>query len=337
MRSFFTIAALVGTLGTYAAASPAARPPTDPNIVRTGDAPTCKVVDGHTRVNYSPAFHTSFKCTHPGGICTCVILTNTIGVCKSVSHNGATAMVEGQEADCGPVTWTGSDLASDVEAMADGATIHLAAGTYAWKSYQNQDAKDRGIPNGEGICLGCDGKSKTITLIGAGKGATVLDAGGARRFCKIKGGTLVLRDLSMVNADHYGSGGAFNLRSGTFLDARNVEFKDNVARYGAVVFTDSGGTMSFTSCDFTGNLASSYGGVVYVYKGAASFTSCNFTNNVAVDSEGAVVRSFARGAINFAATLPANTFSGNTAQPGKNNNGNCWIDPQSSFTGKCSN
>ncbi|MBT4187214.1 MAG: hypothetical protein HOE14_08385, partial [Gemmatimonadales bacterium] len=53
-------AAIAALVGTNAAVSPAVRSPTDPSIVRTGDAPTCKVVGGHTVVNYSPAFHTSF-------------------------------------------------------------------------------------------------------------------------------------------------------------------------------------------------------------------------------------------------------------------------------------
>jgi hypothetical protein len=91
MRSF-VIAALVGTI--------AAGSPTDPEIVRIGDAPTCKIVNGHTVVNYSPSFHASFKCTHSADACTCTTAhpTSAKGGCKEIDGtNGITVQHAG---DC---------------------------------------------------------------------------------------------------------------------------------------------------------------------------------------------------------------------------------------------
>jgi hypothetical protein len=92
----------------------------------------------------------------------------------------------------------------------------MGAGTHAWSS--------------EVTCAG-----KTITLAGAGKGATILDAGGARRFFTLNSGcTLVLRALSLRNGKTSGSGwdsygGAILAKSGSTLSARDVEFKGNSA------------------------------------------------------------------------------------------------------------
>jgi hypothetical protein len=119
--------------------------------------------------------------------------------------------------------------------MADGATINLAAGTFAWTNL-----------------VTCTGK--TLTITGAGKGATVLDRGvgvplsslpawdrgetarvrsqwttamWSRQFFKLGTGcTLILNGLSMRNGQH-NHGGAIWLTPGSKLDARDVEFKDN--------------------------------------------------------------------------------------------------------------
>jgi hypothetical protein len=123
----------------------------------------------------------------------------------------------GVAAKSSPAPYTGSDAAAFINSAADGATIELAAGLFEWKS--------------EVTCVG-----KTLTLTGAGKGATVLDAGGARRFFRLNSGcTLVLRALSLRNgkrAATVGPGshsGAIYANSGSTLSARDVEFKDNSA------------------------------------------------------------------------------------------------------------
>jgi hypothetical protein len=196
-------------------------------------------------VYYKDTQHPSFKCTHSGSTCACTLQhpTHHKGGCKQLESKAAGKILDtgGDCTDSGkntaaptpaptppptPVVWAGSDLAADVALMTDGATINLAAGNFAWTS--------------EVTCSG-----KTLTLTGAGKSATVLDAGGARRFFTlIKGCTLILSKMSLrngkTNANHEFGGaiyvkceshkGALCIGSST-LDARDMEFKDNFAGY----------------------------------------------------------------------------------------------------------
>jgi len=244
-------------------------------------------------VNYSPAFHPSFKCTHSGSTCACTLQhpTHHKGGCKQLESKATGKLIDtgGDCTDSGKTTWAGSDLAADVALMTDGATINLAAGTFAWTSQ-----------------VRCTGK--TLTLTGAGKGATILDAGLARTFFFLDSGcTLVLSKLSMRNGNSGGGwpfdrGGAIYAQYGSTLHASDVEFK--------------------------GNFASHFGGAVAVRDGTASFTSCDFTSNSvggAWDAKGAVVFADNNAKITFASTHPTNSFSGNTAP--NNNYGNCDILP----------
>ena len=79
------------------------RSPTDPDVVRTGDAPTCQVVNGHTVVNYSPTFHASFKCAHTGATCACTAHpTHAKGGCMEIVHtNGVSYQHAGDCTDTG--------------------------------------------------------------------------------------------------------------------------------------------------------------------------------------------------------------------------------------------
>jgi hypothetical protein len=107
--SYFTDAD-VSTCGTNAgwtayfkptAATP--RLPTDPDIVRTGDAPKCEIVNGHTVVAYSDAFHPSFHCSHTNGQCSCTVHpTHNKGGCKEIVHtNGVAVQHTGDCTDTG--------------------------------------------------------------------------------------------------------------------------------------------------------------------------------------------------------------------------------------------
>jgi hypothetical protein len=95
-----TTAAATTTTTTAAAV----RRPTDPDIVRTGDAAKCKVVNGHTVVSYSRAFHASFKCTHTNGACACTTTHPTLSACREFDHIDGTTNTVGSAADCTPPT-----------------------------------------------------------------------------------------------------------------------------------------------------------------------------------------------------------------------------------------
>jgi hypothetical protein len=206
-----------------------------------GAPPICEVdAQGYTHVYYQDTLHPSFKCTHSGSTCACTLQhpTHHKGGCKQLESKAAGKLLDtgGDCTDSGkntpaptpaptPAVWAGSDLAADVALMTDGATINLAAGTFAWTSEVSV-------------------WHKTLTLTGAGKGVTILDAGVApgvapRRFFTLNtysGSTLVLRALTLRNgkastSGSYLYGGAIFLKTGSTLDARDVEFKDNSAVY----------------------------------------------------------------------------------------------------------
>jgi hypothetical protein len=179
-----------------------------------------------------------------------------------------------------------------VSGASDGAKFVLGASTVTWASE-----------------VSCSGK--TLTITGAGKGATVLDAGEARRFFELGSGcTLMLNGLSLRNGNGLSlrNGGAIYANRGSTLNARDVEFKDNSAIFvrhsappprhavpppapvraaAAVAHTHPTPTHpparrplpltapAALACD-----CATQGGAVYV-KGTASFTSCDFTSNSA--------------------------------------------------------
>jgi hypothetical protein len=131
----------------------------------------------------------------------------------------------------------------------------------------------------------------------------VLDAGGARRFFMLNSGcTLVLRALSMRNGKASGSGddrhgGAIYAKSGSTLDARDVEFKDNSASGGvrprsaappchpaarARARRRRRSQRALTPTRRTRlRTHAIQGGVSLINGGTATFTSCDFTSNSA--------------------------------------------------------
>lgn len=186
--------------------------------------------------------------------------------------------------------------------MADGDTINLAAGTFAWT---------KTITCGYFV-------TKTITITGAGKGQTVLDAQSARTHIFMgKGCNLVLRDLTLANGRSSGNGhgqygGAIRAFSDTTIDATNVEFKNNEATNlsgsGGAVYLASC-TATFTDCSFTSNKAGGSGGAVFLTSASATFTGCTFKDNYAPNSGGAVcIWHSAPSPVTFKS---GNTFTGN--------------------------
>jgi hypothetical protein len=83
MRSFFIIAALVGTYATANAAE---------HYTPVGAPPICEVdAQGITHVFYVHAQHPSFKCTHSGSTCACTLQhpTHHKGGCKQLESKAA--------------------------------------------------------------------------------------------------------------------------------------------------------------------------------------------------------------------------------------------------------
>ena len=120
----------------------------------------------------------------------------------------------------------------------------------------------------------------------------------------------------------FGTGGAIHLPVASVTELSNCQFSNcgaNETNGGAIWLT--GGTRTFTNCDFTNCIAQGSGdhrgGAVYGEGGAVvSFTDCDFTGNRALSSGDNADRPTRGGATGFAGCTPRYTrcnFSGNYA------------------------
>ena len=250
MKTFRILATGLGLV-----ASAAAGDPSNPEIVRAGDVPTCKIVNGHTIVNYSPAFHKSFKCAPEGDGCTCTVHpTHNTGGCMEIADTKSltrdTDKFTQHGGDCTDSGLNPPPSNIEINNAADGAVITLPAGTHKWDN--------------EVHCRG-----KTITVEGAGKGVTIIDAarqdtpdasgkytprylahpdlnsatnwgrddtsGSSRHFTVDAGCKLILKGVTLINGNmRQGSsafpvGGSILVNHDGRLEATDVEFKDNYA------------------------------------------------------------------------------------------------------------
>jgi predicted outer membrane repeat protein len=276
------------------------------------EPPVCEVdASGYTHVFYHSTQHPSFKCTHTDATtCTCVTHpTHNTGGCKQFESKLAGKHVEGG-GDCtdsgkDPTFWTGADLAAHVQHTTSTEPIHLASGTFAWSS--------------EVSCT----TSRTITLNGAGKGVTILDANKAHRFFTLSNGcSLILNDLTMINGEGGVAGGGAIMMPGTAnLDATDVEFKDNKATMGSggALFAEVGTThpahTTCTRCDFTRNTCYYYGGAIFSHHDGSfwTFNDPSFVDNASTFDGGAIYYQYYTPSGNEMVFSGSKTFTGNTA------------------------
>ena len=248
MKTFHILATALGLV-----ASAAAGGPNNPEIVRAGDVPTCRITNGHTIVNYSPAFHKSFKCAPQGNVfCKCTVHpTHNTGGCKEIASTKSLASGKFTQhgGDCTDSGLNPPPSNVEINDAADGAVINLPAGTHKWSN--------------EVHCWG-----KTITVLGAGKGVTIIDvarqdtpdangkyerryladpdmnsetkygrwgtSGQSRHFTVNSGCKLILKGVTLINGNMqsggaYAVGGSILVNHNGRLEATDVEFKDNFA------------------------------------------------------------------------------------------------------------
>jgi predicted outer membrane repeat protein len=187
---------------------------------------------------------------------------------------------------------SGDDLGGAVQNAANGDTINLDAGTYT-----------KNVTN-----ISID---KNLTIKGKNPKTTIIDAQNLGRIFIIEyNGTLTLINITLINANSTGVGGA--IYNGNTLLITNCEFINNTARSGGAIFsgtflsiTDSnfttntaiqnGGAIStndvvnITGSNFNSNTAIQNGGAIYQYNGKMNITNSSFTNNSAIRNGGAVI------------------------------------------------
>lgn len=151
--------------------------------------------------------------------------------------------------------------------VAENGVVSLAAGTY--NKYGAGDSKDVNIKI-----------SKNLTLQGAGKDLTIIDALGNSQIFDIDYDlTVVIKDITFKNGKLANSGGAIS--SDATLTVQNCAFINNEAvdDGGGALFTHT--TLNVINCVFTGNKADA-GGAIFNKMGKLTVKCSTFTQNQAL-------------------------------------------------------
>jgi hypothetical protein len=172
-------------------------------------------------------------------------------------------------------------------AVEENGTVHVSGTLYTGTDIANvQDADLMGV----GFVV-----NKTITVQGDDKATAILDGldmvtFASARFFQVTGGTLTLKNLTMINGVGSGKGGAVHVNGGALV-AENVVFDSNIAQAnsgnpqpsGAAVHVDKTTGVSFKNCLFTANEAAK-GGAFYIQDTQNTgvelrFEACSFVGN----------------------------------------------------------
>ena len=158
------------------------------------------------------------------------------------------------------------------------STINVPAGTYPLSSAGETNPNDcNNNMTKDSLKVDECNNSTSITVIGAGSGSTVINAGGdsTRIFDLFPNGTLDVQKMTLENGDGTSSadskGGPLFVDNGGAIDsdghlsAENVTFTGNSTEYGGAILADDnpGSTISATGDVFQNNSASVEGGAVY--------------------------------------------------------------------------
>ncbi len=180
----------------------------------------------------------------------------------------------------------------------------------------------------------------SVTVNGADRAKTVIDAGGTdRAFDVASGASLTLHNLTITNGSSAAEGGAIRAADSTItLDAVTVTASSATDNGGAVFAAVStvnitgstfdqdsgraggalaimGGSLTLTGTTFSHSSASADGGALWVRNATSvSVTRCTFTSDVAQGSGGAVSINGADGTPTYA--VDASTFTANSAEGG---------------------
>ncbi len=192
-------------------------------------------------------------------------------------------------ADCAP---TGAYGASD--------TINIPAGLYTIAiATTNED-------------LNADGDfdiNKSVSIVGAGAGSTIINGGGIDRVFHITGAYAVsIAGVTIQNGNTAGAGGGIYNDSGT-LSVTDSTISGNSAPSGGGIWNYLGGTLTVTDSTISGNSAANYGGgVCNHWGGTANVTNSTISGNSAA---------FSGGILNSdTLTVTSSTISGNTGARG---------------------
>lgn len=173
----------------------------------------------------------------------------------------------GDDSNPGTVEDPYKTISVGVENVGDSGTVHLTAGTF--DAYDGNSNKDYGI-----------NIAKDLTIQGAGKDQTFIDASSMDRIFRIADGYKVtIKDLTLMNGDA-SKGGAIKVRPGATLNVVNCNLMNNGASQGGAIYNF--GTTTITNCLFENNevIPNLSGGAIYTQCGSSlTVTGSTFTGN----------------------------------------------------------
>lgn len=242
--------------------------------------------------------------------------TSTLAVTAMVGGLLALGMPNASAADIPLATNDITGLRAAVtaaNATPDHDTITLTPGTtYTLDGAASEDANASGDLD----------VTAPLTIIGTG---AVLDAAGVDRFFDLRGGSLTLIDVDIVNGASPGAenGGAIRTAAGTTLTLTEGSISDStainpgapVASAGSGGAVATAGSISVTDTTFDENSVSRAGGAIEVAAGGSvAITGGMFTGNDAgaAPGNGGAVHITGNGTL----TILVGTYSGNTAVEG---------------------
>ncbi len=188
----------------------------------------------------------------------------------------------------------------------NGATFHLAAGTYKWGS-----GAEININKSETISFTIEGESGTIFT-----GDDNDDKTGDHRILILDGNMSIVFDgitftkgLTSGDGDaRFGGGVWIKAGSHSFVDCT---FTDNSAVYGgAIRFDSEEGELTLTRTSFSNNTASGDAGALSLAKGTTNITDCDFLSNSA--SLGGAIDCCGSAVVN----ISGGSFDGNRSDSG---------------------
>lgn len=147
----------------------------------------------------------------------------------------------------------------------------------------------------------------TVTVTGAGRDATVIDASEVERAFDVTGGALTLADLTITGGTNPVDGGAVVAARDSAVTLRSVTVQDASSEGDGAAVMIGGGSLTVIDANFAGN-AGANGGAVAAGGTAVDISGSRFTGNGSARHGGALFLSYPS-----SLRIRGTTFTGNAA------------------------
>ena len=171
------------------------------------------------------------------------------------------------DGDCGGNSPCTTSVQVAIDAVADGGTVYVEAGTYT-------------VPSSTSLFQLSDGKK----LLGEGADVTTLQGDGTREVISISSDSMLDGFTITGGVGHSGNGGGMSINSGT-PTISNCYFTGNSASNSGGAIYVSNASPFIENCIFENNSAGNSGGAVFFFPGAGTLRFNAFLGNTATFGE----------------------------------------------------